>query len=81
MELSTLHSRDVTDEQETTGKPGLAGESAVRHEIGPALSGRWRSLPPRIRLQDTIATQETPPKPQVIAEVEDPLREATMYPI
>ncbi|MFA1543221.1 hypothetical protein [Actinomadura monticuli] len=43
---------------------------------------RWRTLPPHISVADTVASQEVPPKPQVIAE---PLRseidEATRYPI
>ncbi|MCO5991845.1 hypothetical protein [Actinoallomurus rhizosphaericola] len=37
---------------------------------------RWRTLPPRADLRDTVAVQETPPKPAVITTPEDPLREA-----
>ncbi|MEV0404718.1 hypothetical protein [Actinoallomurus sp. NPDC050550] len=40
-------------------------------------AGRWATLPPRVRLQDTVAVQETPPKPQVVLTPDDPLREAT----
>lgn len=36
-----------------------------RHED---TADRWRELPPHIRLEDTVAVQETPPKPQVIAD-------------
>jgi hypothetical protein len=43
---------------------------------------RWRSLPPRIPLEDTVAVQEVPPKPQVIADPGNPkLDEATRYPV
>ncbi|WP_165963908.1 hypothetical protein [Actinomadura sp. KC216] len=42
---------------------------------------RWRSLPPRIRLEDTMAGQEVPPKPQVIADPSSvQVDEATRYP-
>ncbi|WP_252806692.1 hypothetical protein [Actinoallomurus spadix] len=41
-----------------------------------APSQRWRTLPPRVDLRDTIAVQETPPKPEVISTPADPLREA-----
>ncbi|RKS76979.1 hypothetical protein BZB76_2348 [Actinomadura pelletieri DSM 43383] len=43
---------------------------------------RWRSLPPRIPLEDTVAVQEVPPKPQVVAEPGNvKLAEATRYPV
>ncbi|GAA2101461.1 hypothetical protein [Actinomadura alba] len=29
---------------------------------------RFGKLPPRIRLEDTVASQETPPKPEVIGD-------------
>ncbi|MFI0366712.1 hypothetical protein ACH35V_02465 [Actinomadura sp. 1N219] len=52
------------------------GEQA--HEPG---AERWRSLPPRIRLEDTVAGQEVPPKPQVIADPSSTeVDEATRYP-
>ncbi|WP_171064732.1 hypothetical protein [Actinomadura soli] len=48
------------------------------HERG---AERWRSLPPRIRLEDTMAGQEVPPKPQVIADPgSTEVDEATRYP-
>lgn len=43
---------------------------------------RWRSLPPHIKLEDTVAGQEVPPKPQVIADPSSvEVDEATRYPI
>lgn len=41
---------------------------------------RFSELPPRIRLEDTTATQETPPKPDVIVNPEDPHRADLRYP-
>lgn len=43
--------------------------------------GRWRTLPPRTRLEDLMAGQEVPPKPQVIADPGSAeVDEATRYP-
>ncbi|GAA0546567.1 hypothetical protein [Actinomadura livida] len=43
---------------------------------------RWRALPPRIALEDVVAGQEVPPKPQVIADPgSTEVDEATRYPI
>ncbi|WP_158566663.1 hypothetical protein [Actinomadura craniellae] len=42
---------------------------------------RWRALPPRTPLEDLVAEQEVPPKPQVVAEPGNTkLDEATRYP-
>ncbi|MFG2000175.1 hypothetical protein ACGFNU_13585 [Spirillospora sp. NPDC048911] len=47
----------------------------------PGTATRWRSLPPRTPPADTLASQEVPPKPQVIAEPGNvKLDEATRYP-
>ncbi|MFG2016189.1 hypothetical protein [Actinomadura geliboluensis] len=44
--------------------------------------GRWRALPPRVQLEDTVPGQEVPPKPQVIADPSSvQVDEATRYPI
>ena len=44
-------------------------------------TGRWRSLPPRTPLEDLVAGQEVPPKPQVIADPSSvEVDEATRYP-
>lgn len=46
-----------------------------------SMAARWRSLPPHTPLADTTASQEVPPKPQVIAEPGNvKLEEATRYP-
>ncbi|MFI0484925.1 hypothetical protein [Actinomadura sp. 9N215] len=43
---------------------------------------RWRTLPPRTPLEDLVAMQEVPPKPQVIADPGNvKLDEATRYPV
>ncbi|MFI0405950.1 hypothetical protein [Actinomadura sp. 3N508] len=53
-------------------------DDELRQESG---ADRWRSLPPRIRLEDTMAGQEVPPKPQVIADPRSvEVDEATRYP-
>ncbi|GAA2580170.1 hypothetical protein SMC26_34945 [Actinomadura fulvescens] len=45
-------------------------------------AARWRSLPSHTPLGDTVASQEVPPKPQVIAEPGNvKLDEATRYPV
>ncbi|NEA28235.1 hypothetical protein [Actinomadura bangladeshensis] len=45
-------------------------------------SARWHSLPPRTPLEDLVAGQEVPPKPQVIADPSSAeVDEATRYPI
>lgn len=50
-----------------------------RHED---TADRWRELPPHIRLEDTVAIQEVPPKPQVIADPSSvEIDEATRYPV
>ncbi|WP_165970648.1 hypothetical protein [Actinomadura sp. 6K520] len=42
---------------------------------------QWRSLPPRVPLEDLVAGQEVPPKPQVIADpASAQVDEATRYP-
>jgi hypothetical protein len=52
------------------------------HERSENPEGRWQALPPRIQLEDTVAGQEVPPKPQSIAETTPtPIDEATRYPI
>ncbi|WP_157433032.1 hypothetical protein [Actinomadura rifamycini] len=46
-----------------------------------ASDGRWRALPPRTPLEDLVAVQEVPPKPQVIADGDiTKVDEATRYP-
>jgi hypothetical protein len=43
---------------------------------------RWRALPPRVPLEDVVAGQEVPPKPQVIADPSSAeVDEATRFPI
>ncbi|NVI92160.1 hypothetical protein [Actinomadura sp. BRA 177] len=45
-------------------------------------AGRWHALPPRIPLEDLVAGQEVPPKPQVIADPSSAeVDEATRYPV
>ncbi|REE99010.1 hypothetical protein [Thermomonospora umbrina] len=42
---------------------------------------RWRALPDRTPLEDLVAVQEVPPKPQVVGEPGNTaLEEATRYP-
>jgi hypothetical protein len=45
-------------------------------------SERWRTLPARTPLEDLVAGQEVPPKPQVVADPGNvKLDEATRYPV
>jgi len=51
-----------------------------RRDESPA--DRWRTLPPHIPVADTVAGQEVPPKPQVIADPgSTEIDEAARYPI
>jgi len=63
------HHEDVIEEHDPADEPG-----ARRAADDP--DSRWKSLPPQIRLEDTIAAQETPPQPQAIVGSDDPFREA-----
>ncbi|MFC4052871.1 hypothetical protein ACFOY4_24550 [Actinomadura syzygii] len=48
-----------------------------RHE-----GDRWRTLPPRTPLDELVAGQEVPPKPQVIADPSSTeVDEALRYPV
>ncbi|GAA0330281.1 hypothetical protein GCM10010151_20140 [Actinoallomurus spadix] len=62
------------DKVRAAAHPGGMNEDQDRGAGAP--SQRWRTLPPRVDLRDTIAVQETPPKPEVISTPADPLREA-----
>lgn len=43
---------------------------------------KWRSLPPRVPMDDLVAEQEVPPKPQVISHpLTFEIDEATRYPV
>lgn len=73
--------RDITRTVSKTLQALHDGRMSDDRQRRDGTANRWRSLPPRTRLEDLVAGQEVPPKPEVIAEPgRVKVDEATRYP-